>query len=116
MLSSLLSQLIIFLAQALALKLSVSALATTKTQTNSYGLALKLSAGFAVLSFLLGLFMLKIIAWPLYIAIWCAVIMKSYGLSFPRSIGVAIGQSLLGWFLGWLIFKVLGMQAAMFAS
>lgn len=110
MFSTLLSSVLLFFVQALALKLSVGMMATSKTQDNSYTQALRLSAGFIVLSFLLGLIAIKIIAWPIYVAVWCVVIMKTYRLSFMRSIGVALGQSALTWLLGWIVSKMFGLQ------
>ena len=112
MLSTLITHLVVFFVHALSLKLAVSAVSAQPAAQNSYSRALKLSAGFVLLSFLLGVLTMKLIAWPLYAVIWCVVIMKTYRLSLTRSVGVALVQTVASWALGWLIGKLLGLPAA----
>mgnify|MGYP000675149007 CR=1 FL=1 len=98
-----------FLLQALALKFSVSLIGQPGVQ-NNYTQALTTSAILGVLSLLCGC--IPVFGWLLYLGLWCAVVMNTYKLSFTRSVGVAIIQTLIAFGLLKLLVLINILPAA----
>ena len=110
MIAALFTSILSFFLHALGLKAGVSVLSKQPSVNNAYGRALWISSGMMVAHFLLYLLLPNFIAFFVYPVVWCAVIMKSYNLSLPRSIAVAGMQSLVRVVLVWIVGQIFGIS------
>ncbi len=97
-----------FIVHAIGLKLSVDVLGNRFTE-NNFGLALRLSAGLALAHFALGF--VPFVGGLIYLALWCAAVMKLYKLSLMRSVGVAVVQFFISLVLFGLL-KLIGLDVS----
>lgn len=109
MIAAIFTSIITFFLHAFGLKAGVSALSKSSTVNNAYGRAVSISFGMMIAHFALYLLLPNFIAFFIYPLVWCGVIMKSYKLSLPRSIAVALTQSVVRVVLVWLVGQIFGV-------